>query len=91
MKQTGSSLTQMNDATRDIGTAAAPVLLFRGLDPISAPEAIAAAMRHSAGVGRDGAKGMRRVLLIKDKMTKVSMGFAFVEFVDIEASPVHFF
>lgn len=75
---------QINDGTRDIGTAAAPVLLFRGLDPISAPEAVAAAVRHSAGFGKDAGQGMRRVLLIKDKMTKASWGFAFVEFVDIQ-------
>ena len=84
-----NTLVQMNDGTRDIGTAAAPVLLFRGLDPISAPEAISAAMRQSAGVGKDGAHGMRRVLLIKDKMTKISWGFAFVEFVDVQVSILH--
>ncbi|KZV80719.1 hypothetical protein EXIGLDRAFT_780627 [Exidia glandulosa HHB12029] len=77
---------QINDGTRDIGTTAAPVLLFRGLDPISAPEAVAAAVRHSAGLGKDAGQGMRRVLLIKDKMTKASWGFAFVEFVDVQSA-----
>ncbi|EJD53376.1 hypothetical protein AURDEDRAFT_180890 [Auricularia subglabra TFB-10046 SS5] len=77
---------QINDGTRDIGTAPAPVLLFRGLDPISAPEAIAAACRHSAGLDKDGAPGLRRVVLVKDKMTKASWGFAFVEFVDTQSA-----
>ncbi|KZV80735.1 hypothetical protein EXIGLDRAFT_845302 [Exidia glandulosa HHB12029] len=77
---------QINDGTRDIGTTAAPVLLFRGLDPISAPEAVAAAVRQSAGLGKDAGQGMRRVLLIKDKMTKASWGFAFVEFVDVQSA-----
>lgn len=71
-----------NDGTRDIGNTQAPVLLFRGLDPLSGPQAIAQAMKNSSGIGNEGAKGMRRILLIKDKVTLGSWGFAFVEFVD---------
>lgn len=41
-------------------------------------------MKLSAGPGKDGAKGMRRIILIKDKTTMTSWGFAFVEFVDIQ-------
>lgn len=72
----------LNDGTRDIGNTQAPVLLFRGLDPLSGPQAIHQAMRNSAGFGKDGAKGMKRIILIKDKMTMASFGFGFVEFVD---------
>ena len=41
-------------------------------------------MKLSAGPGKDGAKGMRRIILIKDKVTMASWGFAFVEFVDVQ-------
>lgn len=76
----------MNDGTRDIGNSQAPVLLFRGLDPLSGPQAIYQAMLSSSGPGTEGAKGMKRIILIKDKVTMASFGFAFVEFVDVQAS-----
>ena len=72
-----------NDGTRDIGSAQTPVLLFRGLDPLSGPGAIAQAMKTSAGPTKEGAKGMKRIVLIRDKGTMGSWGFAFVEFVDV--------
>ncbi|EIN07565.1 hypothetical protein PUNSTDRAFT_103581 [Punctularia strigosozonata HHB-11173 SS5] len=75
-----------NDGTRDIGNTQSPLLLFRGLDPLSGPQAIAQAMKYSSGPGKEGAKGMRRIILIKDKNTLASWGFAFVEFVDVESS-----
>lgn len=74
----------MNDGTRDIGNTQAPVLLFRGLDPLSGPQAIAQAMKLSSGPGKEGATGMKRIILIKDKVTMASWGFAFVEFVDVQ-------
>ncbi|KAM5535561.1 hypothetical protein V8D89_010728 [Ganoderma adspersum] len=77
---------QANDGTRDIGNAQAPVLLFRGLDLLSGPQAITQAMKNSAGPGKEGAKGMRRIILVKDKVTMTSWGFAFVEFVDIQSA-----
>ncbi|KAI0806997.1 hypothetical protein C8Q74DRAFT_1225356 [Fomes fomentarius] len=77
---------QTNDGTRDIGNTQVPVLLFRGLDPLSGPQAIAQAMKMSAGPNKEGAKGMRRIILIKDKTTSASWGFAFVEFIDIESA-----
>ncbi|KAH0830477.1 hypothetical protein J3R83DRAFT_1925 [Lanmaoa asiatica] len=76
----------MNDGTRDIGNAPAAVLLFRGLDPLSGPQAIAQAIMGSAGSGKEGHKGMKRIILIKDKVTLASFQFAFVEFVDIQAA-----
>ncbi|RDX45484.1 hypothetical protein OH76DRAFT_956917 [Lentinus brumalis] len=82
----GKGPFQMNDGTRDIGNTQAPVLLFRGLDPLSGPQAIAQAMKTSSGLGKEGARGMRRIILIKDKTTSASWGFAFVEFVDIESA-----
>ncbi|KDQ59414.1 hypothetical protein JAAARDRAFT_56428 [Jaapia argillacea MUCL 33604] len=77
---------QSNDGTRDIGNAQAPLLLFRGLDLLSGPQAIAQAMKTSAGPGKDGAKGMKRITLIKDRVTMASWGFAFVEFVDVQSA-----
>jgi len=74
----------MNDGTRDIGNTQAAVLLFRGLDPLSGPQAIHQAMKSSSGPGKEGAKGMKRIILIKDKVTMASFGFAFVEFVDVQ-------
>jgi RNA-binding protein 5/10 len=74
----------MNDGTRDIGNTQSPVLLFRGLDPLSGPQAIYQAMLSSFGPGKEGTKGMRRIILIKDKATMASFGFAFVEFIDIQ-------
>ena len=73
-----------NDGTRDIGNTQAAVLLFRGLDPLAGPAAIAQAIKGSAGPGKDGAKGMKRVMVIKDKVTMASWGYAFVEFTDVQ-------
>jgi hypothetical protein len=76
----------MNDGTRDIGNAQVPILLFRGLDPLSGPQAILQAMKSSSGLGKEGAKGMKRIILIKDKVTMASFCFAFVEFVDVQSA-----
>jgi len=81
-KGRGGRLQSSNDGTRDIGNSQSPVLLFRGLDPLSGLQAIAQAMKTSSGVGKEGAKGMKRIILIKDKVTLGSWGFTFVEFVD---------
>ncbi|CAK5279569.1 unnamed protein product [Mycena citricolor] len=77
-----------NDGTRDIGNSPAAVLLFRGLDPLSGPQAIYQALLSSSGSSIQGAKGMKRILLIKDKVTLGSLGFAFVEFVDASAASI---
>ena len=76
--------TGANDGTRDIGSAHVPVILLRGLDVGSTLDTIAEAMRGSGGVGKQAAKGMKRILLIKDRVSKISLGIAFVEFVDVQ-------
>ena len=86
-KSRGGRFQSSNDGTRDIGNSQSPILLFRGLDPLSGVQAIAQAMKTSSGVGREGAKGMKRIVLIKDKVTLGSWGFAFVEFVDHQVMP----
>jgi len=80
----GRGRQNLNDGTRDIGNAPSAVLLFRGLDPLSGPQAIAQAMMGSAGPSKEGHKGMKRIILIKDKVTLASFQFTFVEFIDIQ-------
>lgn len=80
----GQGRTNTNDGTRDIGTTQSSILLFRGLDPLSGVQAIQQAMKTVFGHHVDGAKGLRRILLIKDKITMASFGFAFVEFIDTQ-------
>lgn len=82
----GRAKANANDGTRDIGNTQSAVLLLRGLDPLSGPQAIHQAMLTSCGPGKQGAKGMKRIILIKDKVTMASFGFAFVEFVDVESA-----
>ncbi|KAI6150873.1 hypothetical protein BKA82DRAFT_4120862 [Pisolithus tinctorius] len=82
----GRGRQNLNDGTRDIGNSPAAVLLFRGLDPLSGPQAIAQAMMGSAGLGKEGHRGMKRIILIKDRVTLASFQFAFVEFVDVQAA-----
>ncbi|RXW24181.1 hypothetical protein EST38_g1651 [Candolleomyces aberdarensis] len=43
-------------------------------------------MLSSNGPTKQGARGMKRIILIKDKVTMASFCFAFVEFVDIESA-----
>lgn len=74
----------MNDGTRDIGSAHVPVILLRGLDTVSTPENIGQTLYESEGPGKKSAKGMRRVILIRDRASKISLGIAFVEFVDVQ-------
>lgn len=83
-QEKGRQRGNQNDGTRDIGNSQGPVLLFRGLDPLSGPQAIHQAMRGSMGPSVEGGKGMRRIIQIKDKVTLASFGFAFVEFVDVQ-------
>ncbi|KAF8321821.1 hypothetical protein DL93DRAFT_2072756 [Clavulina sp. PMI_390] len=80
--------TDANDGTRDIGSAHVPVILLRGLDTVSTPENIAQSLRESEGPGKKSAKGLRRVILIRDRASKISTGIAFVEFVDTRAASI---
>ncbi|KAJ8592767.1 hypothetical protein M405DRAFT_812161, partial [Rhizopogon salebrosus TDB-379] len=45
---------------------------------------------NSAGPGQSGAKGMKRIILMKDRITLASFGFAFVEFIDAQIHPSGF-
>lgn len=63
---------EINDGADDVSTAPTSMLLLRNLDNLSSEESIYKAVEQCDGV--------RRILLIKDKLTKMSCGFAFVEF-----------
>ena len=72
------------DGTRDIGSAHVPIILLRNMDVSSTLETIAGALRGSEGPGRQSARGMKRIILVKDRVSKISRGVAFVEFVDVQ-------
>ncbi|KAJ1310172.1 hypothetical protein OPQ81_006916 [Rhizoctonia solani] len=75
-----------NDGTRDIGNTQAPAVLLRGVDFQATVEEISEAVKDSTGPKRDGLKGARKVMLIRDKQTKASLGFAFVEYINNTAA-----
>jgi hypothetical protein len=74
------SLTQKawvyNDGTGDIGDSPSQFLLIRGLDTMLQEETI------SKGLAKLHSEP-KRVLLIRDRKTKVSWGFAFAEYRDV--------
>ncbi|KAG9036200.1 hypothetical protein FRB95_009563 [Tulasnella sp. JGI-2019a] len=75
-----------NDGTRDIGSAPTPVILLRSLDKASEIDEIAEALRRAEGPGKVGVAGMKRILLVKDRVSGNGWGFAFVEMVNIETA-----
>jgi hypothetical protein len=70
-------LIYINDGTRDIGSVPNNILLVRNLDPLSSEEAIYHAFSE---VTSSGTAAPLRVLLVRDRHTQISWGFAFVEF-----------
>lgn len=75
-----------NDGTRDIGSAPTPVLLLRLLDKASDIDEIAEGLRRAEGPGKTGAAGMKRILLVKDRVSGNGWGFAFIEMINVEVS-----
>ncbi|KAL7319534.1 hypothetical protein PS15m_002666 [Mucor circinelloides] len=69
---------EINDGTKDISSSPSKMLLLRQLDHLSTEESIYNAV-HSL-------QGVYRAILIRDKLTKMSCEFAFVEFSDIESA-----
>jgi len=86
--QGGGSKTgrTQNDGTRDIGNSQSPVVLLRGLDSMSTLDVIADALKASSGAAGQGATGMKRIILIRDRYTAMGIGLAFVEFIDADVS-----
>ncbi|KAF7725999.1 hypothetical protein EC973_009145 [Apophysomyces ossiformis] len=66
----------INDGSKDASFAPSGMILLRNLDNLSTEESIYNAVKHFEGV--------RRVLLIKDKLAKMSCEFAFVEFENLQ-------
>ena len=75
-----------NDGTRDIGSAPTPVLLLRSMEKSTTIDDIAEALRGADGQPNSGVVGMKRILLIRDRSTDASWGFAFIEMLDIDVS-----
>lgn len=67
---------QINDGTRDVSTIPSNMLLIRQLDHLSTEESIFNAVSSFQGVAR--------TLLIRDKMTRMSCEFAFIEFTSVQ-------
>lgn len=67
---------EINDGTKDISTTPTNLLLLRQLDHLTTEESIFNAVNTLQGV--------YRALLIRDKMTKMSCEYAFVEFTHVQ-------
>ncbi|GAA5979661.1 hypothetical protein JCM5350_003801 [Sporobolomyces pararoseus] len=76
----------VNDGTRDVGSTPTQILLLRGLDALTNEEEILAALsrvggRASGAVSRGGVK---KIYITKDRASRQSWGFAFVQFSDVK-------
>jgi RNA recognition motif-containing protein len=71
-----------NDGSGDVGDTASQFLLVRNLDTMLQEEAIATGMAKLEVIPK-------RILLIRDRKTKVSWGFGFVEYQDVSVDPFH--
>jgi RNA recognition motif-containing protein len=84
-KSPPKSMTQktwiMNDGTSDIGETPAQFLLIRNLDTMLQEENIAKGLMKLESEPK-------RILLIRDRKTKVSWGYAFVEYRDVSVCPL---
>ena len=67
-----------NDGENDLGQVPHHILLVRGLDPLTTEETLYAATSQMAA--------LRRVLLIKDRASRMSWGFAFLDYHDIQVT-----
>ncbi|KAH9459470.1 hypothetical protein Pst134EA_019623 [Puccinia striiformis f. sp. tritici] len=89
-KSTGpeSSLpTNLNDGARDIGGTPTSILLLRGLDPLSTEQEIAQHLQHIPDPSQTVLpESLRKVMLIKDRLTRSSWGYAFVQFADVQVA-----
>jgi hypothetical protein len=70
----------MNDGTGDIGDTPTQFLLIRCLDTMMQEENIAKGLMKLESEPK-------RILLIRDRKTKVSWGFGFAEYQDVSVSP----
>ncbi|KAG8896600.1 hypothetical protein FRC01_011710 [Tulasnella sp. 417] len=75
-----------NDGIRDIGSAPTPLLLLRSLDKGTTIDDIAEALRSAEGPNGSGAQAMKRIMLVRDRGTSQSWGFAFIEMLDVDTA-----
>ncbi|CDH50263.1 rna-directed rna polymerase 2 [Lichtheimia corymbifera JMRC:FSU:9682] len=68
----------INDGTSDVSQMASNMLLLQNLDHLSSEESVFNAVKEYQGI--------QRVLLIKDKLTRMSCEFAFVDFVNVQCA-----
>ncbi|KAA1121129.1 hypothetical protein PGTUg99_016329 [Puccinia graminis f. sp. tritici] len=83
-----SSLTTViNDGARDIGGTPTSILLLRGLDPLSTEQEIAQHLQHIPDPSQTVLpESIRKVMLIKDRATRSSWGYAFVQFAEVQVA-----
>lgn len=77
----------VNDGTRDVGSAPSQIVLLRQLDPLVTEHDIVFALGAiPSRVGDDIRlrSGIKRVLLVKDRASRSSWGFAFVQLQDVK-------
>lgn len=81
------SVAPINDGARDIGGSPTSILLLRGLDPLSTEQDIATNLQNIPDPSQTvGSESVKKVMLIKDRNTRGSWGFAFVHFADVQVS-----
>ncbi|KAL7339517.1 RNA-directed RNA polymerase 2 [Rhodotorula toruloides] len=75
----------VNDGTRDIGSTPSNVILLRGLDPLTNEEEISYTLSRVGGrASQEIAKGgIKRIMIVKDRASRSSWGFAFAQFADV--------
>ncbi|GAA5999860.1 hypothetical protein JCM10207_005943 [Rhodosporidiobolus poonsookiae] len=76
----------INDGTRDIGSTPSQILLLRGLDPLSNEDEIFSSLSRVGGrASQQIAKGgVKKIYVAKDRSSRGSWGFAFVQFQDVK-------
>lgn len=84
----------VNDGTRDVGSTPTQILLLRGLDPLTSEEDIVAVLGNMSGRAgievREG-RGVKKVFITKDRASRSSWGYAFVQFADVRVRQPFFF
>ncbi|KAM0791595.1 hypothetical protein ACM66B_006038 [Microbotryomycetes sp. NB124-2] len=75
-----------NDGTRDIGSTPSQILLLRNVDPLTTEaELVTALCSLGDPVGsRIRTGGIKKVLMIRDRASRGSWGYAFVQFADVK-------
>jgi len=77
----------VNDGTRDIGSTPSQIILMRQLDPLATEHDIITALGSiPSRVGDDIRlrSAVKRVLVVKDRASRSSWGFAFVQLQDVK-------